>query len=41
MKNLAKLRGSTAVAVESETYESEPGTAPAVIVFSEGTRLRT
>jgi len=41
LENLAKLTGSTALAVERETYETEPGTASAVIVFSEGTRLRT
>jgi hypothetical protein len=41
LENLAKLTGSTAVAVERKTYETEPETASAVIVFSEGTRLTT
>ena len=41
LENLAKLIGSTAVTIEGELYESEPGNPAVAITFSEGTRLRT
>jgi hypothetical protein len=41
LENLPKLIGSTAVTIEGELYESEPGNPAVAITFSEGTRLRT